>query len=182
VSGTSTMMTSEPKKEDVWSGLGNMISNVFVRSSFQYFRLDSAFTDHALHLTNFPQTRTSTSPTRSPTPSCLELGRPKSKSRKSRKSSQSHSYHELSHRTTSQPSLEIPSDSEVPDVEKQRRGVIPVRKTEREKELEDTEVPYQVPSDDTSGYVESKEELMQDQKDRLETEQYAPAKITAIFL
>jgi len=35
------------------------------------------------------------------------------------------------------------------------------------------EIPYQVPSDDTSGYVETKEELMQDQKDRIETEQYA---------
>ncbi|GAA5837643.1 hypothetical protein JCM5353_007446 [Sporobolomyces roseus] len=141
-SGTSTMLTSEPKKEDVWGGIGNMISNVF--------------------------TRTSPSSSRSPTPSFLELGRPKSKSRKSRKSTQSHSYHELSHH----PSHELPSNSEVLDVEKQRRGVIPVRKTEREKELEDTEIPYQVPSDDTSGYVESKEELMQDQKDRLETEHF----------
>jgi len=155
------------------SGLGNMISNVFVRS----FDIPtcSLLTDQ-LGIPTPPQNLSSSSPPRSPTPSALELGRPK-KSRKARKksSSQSHSYHELSHVSRHSNVLsEVSTDSdEARDVEKQRLGIIPVRKTEREKELASMEIPYQVPSDDTSGYVETKEELMQDQKDRIETEQYA---------
>lgn len=67
---------------------------------------------------------------------------------------------------------DVSTDSdEARDVEKQRRGLVPLRKTQTEIELDSTAIPYQVPSDDTSGYQETPEELRMDQEDRIKTEQ-----------
>ncbi|GAA6007041.1 hypothetical protein JCM11491_001486 [Sporobolomyces phaffii] len=123
------------------------------------------------------------------TPSMLEMGQRPSATRKSRSRRRSTTEsHELSHgsrpRRSSSASAPgankhkygaesdaISTDSdEAADVDKQRRGLVPVRETQIDKELDSTEVPYQVPSDDTSGYVETPEELRQDQKERIESE------------
>ncbi|GAA5922190.1 uncharacterized protein JCM15063_003214 [Sporobolomyces koalae] len=102
----------------------------------------------------------------------VKHGKPKSKS-KTRSTTKSY---ELSHDRKSHKYAELSDAStdtdELQDLEAQRRGTVHKAQTQQEKELANTEIPYSVPSDDTSGYVESRAELLQDQKDRIATEHF----------
>ncbi|GAA5962095.1 hypothetical protein JCM3765_005519 [Sporobolomyces pararoseus] len=117
----------------------------------------------------------------------LEMGHRSRSSHLRRKKAKPHRYNELSHQPSSSSRRSetstlvndhfseegISTDSnEATDVEKQRRGLVPMKKMQTEIELDSTEIPYQVPSDDTSGYQETPEELRMDQKSRIETEHF----------
>ncbi|GAA5872674.1 hypothetical protein JCM16303_004601 [Sporobolomyces ruberrimus] len=132
---------------------------------------------NVLNLTSSSQKRDSrTTPTRShvPSPSMLEMGHStssrKRSSRRQKRTTTTRSY-DLSHSSSHSRSYDV-SLSEESSVEAQLRGQIPVKKTQSEIELDSTEIPYQVPNDDTSGYQETKEELREDQRMRIESEHF----------
>ncbi|GAA5896623.1 uncharacterized protein JCM6883_006963 [Sporobolomyces salmoneus] len=154
-------VTSAPDSNDRW-GFGTFFNNV-------------------THLFAPSQADSEGAPKHASSPSMLEMGHRSRSSHTRRDRKFSRSY-ELSHTPTTSPrrSTSIPvseedistDSNEATDLEKQRRGLIPLKKTQTEIELDSTEIPYQVPSDDTSGYQETPEELKMDQKDRIETEHF----------
>ncbi|GAA5986391.1 hypothetical protein JCM5350_002903 [Sporobolomyces pararoseus] len=165
-----TDLPSQTPKDDRW-GFGSLFSNIV----------------HSIP--GLGENKHNKSDEHVPTRVDLEMGHRSrsSRPRPRRRKAKPHRYHELSHQASDSSRrsksstlvndhfLEegISTDSnEATDVEKQRRGLIPLKKTQTEIELDSTEIPYQVPSDDTSGYQETPEELRMDQKARIETEHF----------
>ncbi|GAA6059065.1 hypothetical protein JCM10212_002036 [Sporobolomyces blumeae] len=108
------------------------------------------------------------------TPGAVESGRFGSASR---------AYLEMGHTSASRESNRAKTfGSEEQDVEAQLQGLIPVRKTEPDIELEKADIPYQVPTDDTSGYQETPEELREDEKDRIKTEHFYTPLLLAVMI